>query len=316
MPTLATFPFRARDAAVGGGVIVTVFKDMAAREAAEMDVTLSDLAYMVRGTRAHTKKALPWLKLARFGEARSHVGSLRHEANMIAISGVELDYDGEVTSFEAARIALMRSRLRGMIYTTPSHTEAKPRWRMLLPASKLLDVAWRPTLVMRARKLFGGGFAPESDVLAQCYFFGAIAGSPAVQVAWYDGRRIDERNDLGVVEARARSSGEGDGRAPLEDVTLWMQGIPNHGVDWNEWNTVGLALWRATGGSESGCILWHEWSARCAKYDARETEARWRHFKRSPPSSIGAGSLYFRFAEAFRVAVDAYDPRGGADEFR
>jgi hypothetical protein len=52
---------------------------------------------------------------------------------------------------------------------------------------------------------------------------------------------------------------------PLPDaatLTTAMQLIPNDGpANWEHWNAIGMALWAATGGSDAGCALWHEWSA-------------------------------------------------------
>lgn len=73
--------------------------------------------------------------------------------------------------------------------------------------------------------------------------------------------------------------------------------IPNNShADWEHWNRVGMAIWRSTGGSEIGREAWHAWSGRNASYSYQETEGRWRHYFTSPPTEIGAGTL-FRMAQ-------------------
>ena len=73
-------------------VIVTFFTNYAATVKREERHTLEALAELIRTTTADTKERLPWLKLARFGDILSDKNSLRHNDNVIAISGVEVDF--------------------------------------------------------------------------------------------------------------------------------------------------------------------------------------------------------------------------------
>jgi hypothetical protein len=97
-----------------------------------------------------------------------------------------------------------------------------------------------------------------------------------------------------------------------------LAAIANDGpADWEAWNRVGMALWAATGAAELGRLLWHEWSARNDTYAAEEAEQRWKHYAKSPPTSIGAGTLFHIAAEATRpVTRDSEQAPGwepGAD---
>jgi len=74
--------------------------------------------------------------------------------------------------------------------------------------------------------------------------------------------------------------------------------IPNPDLPWTEWNTIGMAIFRATGGSEEGFEIFDRLSRRSAKYNARTTRARWQHYFRSPPERIGIGSLIYRANQA------------------
>ena len=75
--------------------------------------------------------------------------------------------------------------------------------------------------------------------------------------------------------------------------------IRNEGPrDWEKWNRVGMALWAATGGTEGGREVWHAWSGQHPAYDPDETNARWDHYFNSPPTQIGAGTLFHLAAEA------------------
>ena len=75
--------------------------------------------------------------------------------------------------------------------------------------------------------------------------------------------------------------------------------IPNRGSsNWEWWNRVGMALWAATSGSEGGMAAWHEWSSQNSFYDIAETTERWHHYPSSPPTRIGAGTLFHMAREA------------------
>ena len=69
--------------------------------------------------------------------------------------------------------------------------------------------------------------------------------------------------------------------------------IPNDNLSWADWNRIGMATWAATGGSEVGREAFAEWSAKASKNDPDATESRWQHYKTSPPTRIGFGTLVY-----------------------
>jgi hypothetical protein len=138
---------------------------------------LWDLRDLVLDTSGKAKEALPWLKLAIFGDKRSGAGSLRTNENVTAISGVEMDYDQEEISFEAAFAKLKKAGIQGLVYTSPSYREEAPRWRVICPTSELLPPNERLKLAARLNGIFDGVFGPESFTLSQSYYFGHPTGS-------------------------------------------------------------------------------------------------------------------------------------------
>jgi hypothetical protein len=95
---------------------------------------------------------------------------------------------------------------------------------------------------------------------------------------------------------------QGEPQADALRIAAALQVIPNHGPpDWEWWNRVGMAVWRATGGSNLGFEAFDHWSRRNPAYSAEETTARWDHYFTSPPTEIGAGTL-FRMAARVREA--------------
>src|SRR5437016_13642070 len=67
---------------------VTIFDDVFAKACRGEDMTVNELAELIKNTRARKKSELPLLKFARFGPLRTPTtaagggGSLRHDANI------------------------------------------------------------------------------------------------------------------------------------------------------------------------------------------------------------------------------------------
>jgi hypothetical protein len=87
-----------------------------------------------------------------------------------------------------------------------------------------------------------------------------------------------------------RSRGELSRADP--DLAEIVAAIPNN-CGWDEWNRIGMAIFAATGGSEDGFIVFDGFSSKSPKYDPYRTEVRWRNYRRSPPSRLGAGTLVY-----------------------
>ncbi len=187
-------------------VAVTFFPSFAAATKAEESLSFADLAERIRTTTAPRKDDLPWLKLARFGTKRSPTrrdeagimrgGSLRWDPNVLAISGIEGDYDDARMSFEDARALLEKQGVTSILYTSPSHTEDAPRWRVLCPLSEEMPPARRNHQLGRLNGLFRGIFAGESWTLSQSYYFGSVNRNSSHRVEIIEGQPIDAHDDL------------------------------------------------------------------------------------------------------------------------
>ena len=94
-----------------------VFSRPLCKNQTEEEVTLAGLYARIKRARAATKKGLRLLKFARFGGVRSDKGSLRHNKNVLAITGVVVDYDGEKVPVGKAYRALRRAGIRALVYT-------------------------------------------------------------------------------------------------------------------------------------------------------------------------------------------------------
>jgi hypothetical protein len=134
---------------------VTFFKNFGAKTLTTKEMTLPELRDLIFNTEGATKEKLPWLKLARFGKKvnpdNPKAGCLRHDGNVIGFDGIELDYDQEEMSVDEAVTIFKEMNVRVLIYPSPSHTDAAPRWRALLPVSRKLALETRGKLCARVK---------------------------------------------------------------------------------------------------------------------------------------------------------------------
>jgi hypothetical protein len=217
---------------------ITFFGDWYASTLTTEIMAIWDLRDRIFVQTANTKDKLPWLKLATFGDKPSEPdengkggGCLRHDGNVISISGIELDYDGEVMPFEEAVARIKKARLCALLYTSPSHTVAAPRWRILLPTSRDLPPDQREKYVARIHGLFGGIFSFETFTLSQSYYYGSVNRSPAHRAEYFDGGYVDLRDDLDAGAICLDKSGKGDGPRTLTDAAGIRADVPITSLD-------------------------------------------------------------------------------------
>jgi hypothetical protein len=191
---------------------VTIFKDWYAFDKDERTVTVAQFIDMVRSPRANRKDDLPWLKLATFGDKKTEYGCLRNDDNMMLVYGVEGDYDDEIMSFDEAVDRAREAHVLTILYTSPSHTPDKPRWRTIHPFAGAMSPAGRGSMMDRANGIFGGVLKIESWTGSQSYYYGRIDGDFRIELV--PGDFIDTRHDIagigrpeGSVEQHAYSEG-------------------------------------------------------------------------------------------------------------
>jgi hypothetical protein len=146
-----------------------------------------------------------------------------------------------------------------------------------------------------------------------------LAAVPAVNEAQIDSFLAAAAPVIGAAVPRppkrpAKASTEPDPvdepPADLARIATAMRLIPNKSpANWEWWNSIGLALFAATEGSNAGRDLWVEFSALHPDYDAAETASRWRHYATSPPTRTGASKLFTLAAAAIRAPSNG--PRAG-----
>lgn len=185
----------------------TMFRTPAAMSLEVKQHTLAELAQFLADAGPFKNKAsCPWIKLAQFGNKRSRSNSLRNNANVVSISGVEGDYDGEQVTPEQAVEALERHGIRAIVYTSPSYTADKPRWRVIAPCAAMHTPDARNAILARINGALGGILSAESFTLSQSYYFGEVEGVEyKVFVTFNDpeeGACVDELDELDEIAVR------------------------------------------------------------------------------------------------------------------
>jgi hypothetical protein len=157
---------------------VTFFPDEYAKTKTTKDLQLQDLRDLILTASANAKTDLQWLKLAKFGDVPSERNCLRYDDNVRAIYGIVAEHDASTMSFDEALGRLRAAMVTALVYTSPSHTEDKPRWRVVAPTSDSWSPAQHARLVARINGVLGGVLTPESFDLSRAYYYGKINGNP------------------------------------------------------------------------------------------------------------------------------------------
>lgn len=285
---------------------ITRFRDPHARSKRTFRKSLREFAAIISTRTAATKDALPLAKLGAFGDKTTRKGSLRHNANLRTIEGVEADYDGEVMSMAQAAAKLDDAGIAAVLYASPSHRPDAPRWRVLCPTSEPLEPVERERLMARLNGVLSGVLAPESFTLSQTYYYGGIEGKPAPRVELVDGMAIDlaDHLDASALDKRGKPyhANDDDGNDADDDlrpepdvdrIRKALDAIPANVLEpYAAWLEIGQALHHEFDGDAEGMELWDSASQWCESYDRDQIEAKWDSFGRYSGKPVTIGTLY------------------------
>lgn len=178
-------------------ITYTLFPDVTpATKTERADIPWETLVENIRKTPTYmAKAACPLISIAEYGDQRTDKDCLRHAANVRRVFGIEIDYDGEEVPIEEAAAMLDMAHLCAVLYTSPSHTPQKPRWRALLPLSEPALPDKRREYVGRVNRVIGGIATRESFTLSQSFYLGRVRGAEYVVIETL-GRYIDMAAEL------------------------------------------------------------------------------------------------------------------------
>lgn len=75
------------------------------------------------------------------------------------------------------------------------------------------------------------------------------------------------------------------------------QHLPNPDLDWDQWNTIGMALYDAAHGSDAGLDAFDLFSRKSGRYNEEATVSRYDHYSTSPPDQISGSWLERRIRD-------------------
>lgn len=157
---------------------LTVFTDYYATEKKELTLSISGLYEHLFITRAPIKSQLPLVSGCRFGDLKTDKGSLRHDANVLGINAIIAEHDAGTMPFQQAVSLLSRAGVLCVMFTTPSHTAAAPRWRAVVPLSSEQPPSAHGFLVDRLNGVLQGALARESWTISQSFYAGFLESGP------------------------------------------------------------------------------------------------------------------------------------------
>lgn len=198
-------------------ITYTLFPDVTPSTKTERaDVPWEVLVENIRKAPTYLNKAsCPLISIGEYGDLKTDRDCLRHAANVRRVFGIEIDYDSEQMPIEQAAALLDRSHLCSVLYTSPSHTPEKPRWRALLPLSEPAIPEKRREYVGRVNRVLGGVATRESFTLSQSFYLGRVRGAEYVVVETF-GRYIDMAAEL---DPQYYVGGVNDGESPRDATT-------------------------------------------------------------------------------------------------
>jgi putative DNA primase/helicase len=315
-------------------ITYTVFPDELAKTCTQHTVDWPHLVHGMRHAREYPSKgAMPLIKLATFGELRSVGNALRHNPNMLAVHGVEGDYDGEQVTIEQAAERLTAAGIEAVLYSTPRHTPTAPRWRVLAPLHNPCEPSLRRELVGVLNAALGGILATESFTDSQSFYFGKVAGAE-YEARHVAGECLDDgpcfffepqylpddhgaarpaRDDFGRWETLASVTDE-----TMSDVRSAVRALSPHRAEpgnYPLWVAVlqMLKSLEQAGRPADALALAHEFSATGAGYVAAEVDRKWQQLD---PHSVTYKSLFAIAADdgwvnPRKAANDPERPDGG-----
>lgn len=155
----------------------TTFSDLQAQNSKFHSLTwVQFTASIINPTSYPQKRAMLLLSCSAYGKKRTKNNSLRHAANLTKCFGIEGDYDAGHVTIEQARDRLSEAGICAVLYTTPSHKQDSPRWRVIAPLSIPSTPGLRKKHVARLDACLGGVLAKESYTLSQAFYIGRVEG--------------------------------------------------------------------------------------------------------------------------------------------
>ena len=227
----------------------------------------------------------------------------RAKENVETLSAVVLDFDntedGQLKLPEFIE-QLKQLDLIYLYYTTWSHTEARHRWRLILPFAKAIEPNFWPEVHARVLNLLGNPIGLDKSAskdVARMWIMPCIAEGGVYEVGYEIAGKFLDPHTLPptakttlpvVIPSEYRETTQEEIREALNSVDA--------SCDHNTWLEMGMALHHELG--NSGFAIWNAWSARSSeKYKGIEDlNSKWRSFK--PGGGVTIATLFMHARNA------------------
>jgi predicted P-loop ATPase len=181
------------------GFLLSTLDDVFGNSVVAQEFDPEKFADLIRSTTALTKGELPLYVGARLGTLRTPIGpngkggnSLRHDANVLGITAISIDYDGEQMTLQDAVARADAVDVAYIAYNSPSHRPGHDRWRFVFPLSQEAHPGEKLLLTNIGNGILAGVASRESWPLSQGFYYGHVDGTPFEVVVGDSERCIDE----------------------------------------------------------------------------------------------------------------------------
>jgi hypothetical protein len=244
-------------------------------------------------------------------------GTTRKTENVTFMTGVVFDFDNknDYVSIGTVLHHVKDKRIAYAWYTTHSHTESRPKWRLVIPFVRPIPVAeWLP--VYKQCTLMIGNppgideaackdvahmwfppykngdqpYSAESDLEAS--FIDPLTMSVHLSLEEQAHYELSLREPISQTALELPLPVV---TTPLSDFSIGQAMsavgfIKTESANYDQWLTIGMALHHQFGGEERAFHIWDLWSSQSEHYNREGLLKKWQSFH-SKENSIGIGTL-------------------------
>lgn len=229
---------------------LTIFPSITGNYTQPWSGTIDDLSSWLSEQEAKHKFDLMLVSGARYGDSKTAKGSLRHRGNIAGVFAVIAEHDAGTMTIQNATQSLRDAGVAGLLYSTPSSTFDKPRWRVVCPLSNEKPASTYSALVDKLHGVLSSALAPESWDVSRSYFAGFVEGKERILETVF-GTCLDQCNELETIGKPVGKGalGEGKQKSPEELrgfdpewLSRLVDEIKTQNDSYGDWISAGMAM--------------------------------------------------------------------------
>lgn len=250
-------------------------------------------------------------------------------ANRIELIILDID-NGKGVEIVELHERLKEKDLNHWIYTTISHTEDNPKYRVIVEANGLMTPDLYNQCIIAVTLILGLTIGPPKtkchvdstsrDIVHAMFLPARFASNPEQfsEIKYSEGRAfspkdIDWKGVEEVIDRLAFSTADQQvisySQPPMEDLTretvnTVLKQISHMAIEYEDWLKVGMALHHQYGGNDEGLSIWDTWSRMYGeeKYDKDVVIEKWKSF--SGHRAVNLRAITFRSCFSWAMQED------------